>query len=47
VVESCRRLGMSVKDYLMVVLPGLHRRTLSGVALLTPARRSVLRDGGI
>ena len=38
VVESCRRLGIPVKDYLTAVLPGLHRRTLSEVALLTPAR---------
>jgi transposase len=38
VVESCRRLGMPVKDYLSNVLPGLNRRTLSEVANLTPAR---------
>jgi len=40
VVESCRRLGVPVKDYLAAVLPGLNRRTLSEVALLTPARWS-------
>src|SRR6202158_3284912 len=39
-VESCRRLGVPVKDYLAAVLPGLSRRTLSEVAHLTPARWS-------
>jgi transposase len=40
VVESCRRLGIPVKEYLAAVLPGLNRRTLSEVANLTPARWS-------
>jgi transposase len=40
IVESCRRLGMPVKDYLAAVLPGLNRRTLSEVANLTPTRWS-------
>ena len=44
VVESCRRLGMDVKDYLAAVLPGLNRRTLSEVASLTPARWSASRS---
>ena len=43
VVESCRRLGVSVKDYLAAVLPGLNRRTLSEAACLTPARWSAGR----
>jgi transposase len=43
VVESCRRLGVPVKDYFTAVLPGLNRRTLSEVASLTPARWSVSR----
>jgi transposase len=43
VVESCRRLGMPVKDYLAEVLPGLNRRTLSEVANLTPARWAASR----
>jgi transposase len=43
VVESCRRLGLPVKDYLAAVLPGLNRRTLSEVAHLTPARWSASR----
>jgi transposase len=38
VVESCRRIGAPVKEYLAAVLPGLDRRTLSEVANLTPAR---------
>ena len=42
-VESCRRLGVPVKEYLAAVLPGLNRRTLSEVAHLTPARWSAAR----
>ena len=38
VVESCRRLGAPVKDYLLDVLPGMSRRTTSALAQLTPAR---------
>jgi hypothetical protein len=38
VVESCRRIGAPVKEYLTEVLPGLDRRTLNQVAGLTPAR---------
>jgi len=40
VVESCRRLGVPVKEYLAAVLPGLNRRTLSAVGHLTPAHWS-------
>ena len=43
VVESCRRIGVSVKEYLAGVLPGLERRPLSQVATLTPARWSASR----
>ena len=43
VVESCRRLGMPVKDYLADVLPGLSRQSLSVAASLTPARWSPSR----
>ena len=43
VVESCRRLGVPVREYLGTVLPGLERRTLSQVAGLTPARWSATR----
>jgi hypothetical protein len=38
VVESCRRLGVPIKEYLAAILPGLNQRTLSQVANLTPAR---------
>jgi transposase len=38
VIESCRRLGVRVKEYLMEVLPGLGRRTTADVARLTPTR---------
>lgn len=40
VVESCRRLGVPLKDYFVAVLPGLNRRTLPEVADLTPTRWS-------
>ncbi len=43
VVESCRRLGVPVKEYFAAVLPGLERRTISEVAALTPARWSATR----
>ena len=43
VVESCRRLGVPVKDYLADVLPGLNRRTLPEANNLTPARWSAQR----
>ena len=43
VVESCRRLGVPVKEYLTNVLPGMHRRKLSEAAQLTPARWSASR----
>jgi transposase len=43
VVESCRRLGVPVKDYLLAVLPGISRRKLSEVPLLTPARWAAAR----
>jgi transposase len=43
VVESCRRLGVPVKEYLLAVLPGTARRKLSEIAPLTPARWSASR----
>jgi transposase len=36
VVESCRRWGVPVKDYLLAVLPGRSQRTVSQLAPLTP-----------
>jgi transposase len=38
VVESCRRLGIPVKEYLLDILPGMSGRTCSQAAQLTPAR---------
>lgn len=43
VVESCRRLGVPVREYLAAVLPGLEMRTLNQVADLTPARWAARR----
>ena len=43
VVESCRRLGVPVKDYLLAILPGMNQRKLSEVAALTPVRWNAAR----
>ena len=43
VVESCRRLRVSVREYLLDVLPGLDGRKLSEIARLTPANWSAGR----
>lgn len=37
VVESCRRMGIPVRQYLLSVLPGMGNRKVSEVADLTPA----------
>ena len=37
VVESCRRLQVPVKDYLLAVLPGMSQRKHSELAQFTPA----------
>jgi transposase len=44
VIESCRRLGVPVKDYLLAVLPGMALRKLSEVTPLTPARWAPSRN---
>jgi len=44
VVESCRRLGVPVKEYLLAVLPGLDGRKLSEIAQLTPRRWAAARS---
>lgn len=44
VVESCRRLGLPVKRYLLAVLPGMARRNLSDLTHLTPARWAPSRN---
>ncbi len=38
VVESCRRLDLSIQDYLFAALRGMAPRNLSDVNHLTPAR---------
>lgn len=43
VVESCRRLRVPVKDYLLAALPGIDRRKLSEIDSLTPSRWSAAR----
>jgi transposase len=43
VVESCRRLRLPVRQYLLDVLPGLDGRKLSEIARLTPANWSAAR----
>jgi transposase len=44
VIESCRRLGVPVKEYLLAVLPGMARRKLFEVTPLTPARWTASRN---
>jgi hypothetical protein len=43
VVESCRRLGVPVKEYLSAILPGLSRCKLPEVRFLTPSRWAACR----
>jgi len=43
VVESCRRIGVPVKEYLLEVLPGLDDRKVSDLAQLTPSRWAAAR----
>jgi transposase len=38
VVESCRRLGVPVKEYLLAILPGMASRSIAELSKLTPAR---------
>jgi transposase len=46
VVESCRRLHVPVKDYLLAILPGMSQRKHSELAQFTPARWKASRTGG-
>lgn len=43
VVESCKRLRIPVKDYMLDVLPGMATRTMSEASRLTPARWAAAR----
>jgi len=47
VVESCRRLGLPVKDYLLAVLPGMSSRKHSEVVQFTPARWKASRSSDV
>ena len=40
VVESCRRLGLSIRIYLAAVLPGLANRSIKSLDQLTPAAQA-------
>lgn len=40
VVESCRRLRVPLKQYLLDILPGMENRKISEIAQLTPSRWS-------
>jgi transposase len=44
IVESCRRLKIPLRQYLLDVLPGLAQRKLSEIASLTPARSSAAKS---
>jgi transposase len=37
IVESCRRLGVPLREYLLAIMPGLDGRKLSEIAQLTPS----------
>jgi hypothetical protein len=37
IVESCRRLGLPIREYLAAVLPGLGNRSIQSLDQLTPA----------
>ncbi|HMG01766.1 MAG TPA: IS66 family transposase [Edaphobacter sp.] len=41
VVESCRRLGVPIRNYMAVVLPGLANRSIQSLAQLTPTAYAV------
>jgi len=40
IVESCRRLGLPIREYLADILPGLANRSIQSLAQLTPAARA-------
>ena len=44
IMESCRRLQVPLKVYLLDVLPGLDRRKLSEIPRLTPSRWKATRS---
>jgi hypothetical protein len=40
IVESCRRIGLPIREYLAAVLPGLSNRSIQSLDQLTPAAYS-------
>ena len=44
VIESCRRLGLSAREYLASILPGLANRPVQQVSQLTPAAWAASRS---
>jgi hypothetical protein len=40
IVESCRRLGLPIREYLADILPRLANRSIQSLAQLTPAARA-------
>ena len=44
IIESCRRVRVPLKEYLLNVLPGLDGRKLSEIAALTPSRWAAGRN---
>jgi hypothetical protein len=47
VVESCRRLGLPIRDYRAAVLPGIANRSIQSLAQLTPAAYAAARLGNL
>ena len=43
VVESCRRMRVPLKEYLLDILPGLDRRKVAEIAEFTPSRWAAAR----
>ncbi len=43
VVESCRRMRVPLKEYLLDILPGFDRRKVTEIAQFTPSRWAATR----
>jgi hypothetical protein len=43
IVESCRRLGLPIREYLAAVLPGLADRPVKSLDQLTPAAYAAIK----
>jgi hypothetical protein len=44
IVESCRRLALSIREYLASVLPGLGNRSIQSFDQLTPAAYAASKE---